>query len=71
MYSIQRLHTSIHTETDTQTYIQRQMHIIPWMCEITFETWADTLSGLDEVCMDIDGINGIVHIHYSNCFMHR
>ena len=26
------------------------------VCEITFETWADALSGHDKVCMDISGV---------------
>ena len=29
---------------------------IPSVCEITFETWADTLSGGDKVCTDISGV---------------
>ena len=38
-------------------YVQISSLVKPnTVCKITFETWADTLSGHDKVCMDIGGI---------------
>ena len=28
------------------------------VCEMTFETWADTLSGHNKICMDTSGLSG-------------
>ena len=48
-----KMHTCIMNIV--KNVLQGKFYVFP-VCEITFETWADTLSGHNKICMDGSGV---------------